>query len=106
MRHPLASAALATSTTVLVASLVDLRPGMFFLAFGVACFALAGVVRDADLPATCGPLVLVTAGAVQLTAFGAIRTAHPLDPVLGALVVLGSGYLVLGMLAWVRARIS
>jgi hypothetical protein len=106
MRHPIALAALATSTTVLVAALRDVRPAMFFFAFGIACFALAGLVRDAALPHTYGPLFWVTAGAVQLAAFGMIEPSRPTDPVLGLLVVLGTGYLVLGTIAWLRARFS
>jgi hypothetical protein len=106
MRHPIAIAGLATSTTVLVAALRDARPAMFFCAFGVACFALAGLVRDAALALTFGPLFWMTAGAVQLAAFGALREARPADPVVGALAVLGSSYLILGTVAWLRARFS
>lgn len=106
MRHPIAIAALATSATVLVASLRDAEPALFFLAFGVACFALAALVRDAAIPHSIGPLFWVTAGAVQLGAFGAMRPLRPADPVLGALAVLGAGYLILGTLTWLRARSS
>ncbi len=106
MRHPIALAALANSANVLVASLRDARPAIFFFAFGIACFALASLVRDATLPDTFGPLFWVAAGTVQLVAFGAIYPARPADPVLGALAVLGMSYLILGTLAWVRARFS
>lgn len=106
MRHPAAVTVLATSATVLVAALCDARPALFFLGFGVACFALAAMVRDAELPQTFGPLLWVTAGAVQLAAFGAMRDARPADPLLGALAALGGTYLILGTLAWLRARFS
>lgn len=106
MRHPIALATLATSTTVLVAALREVRPALFFFAFGVACFALAGLVRDAALPDTYGPLFWVTVGALQLAAFGVIQPSRPTDPVLGLLAVLGAGYLVLGAIAWLRARFS
>lgn len=106
MRHPIAIAALATSTTVLVAALRDARPAMFFFAFGITCFALAGIVRDAEIPDTFGPLFWVTAGAVQLAGFGALGEAHPADPAPSALAVLGFGYLILGTIAWLRTRFS
>ncbi len=106
MRHRIALAALATSTTVLVASLREARPALFFFAFGIVCFALAGLVRDAAPAHTWGPLFWMAAGTVQLAAFGAIRQARPADPILSALAVLGSAYLVLGTIAWLRARFS
>ncbi len=106
MRHPIAIAALATSATVLVASLRDAEPALFFFAFGVACLALAGLVRDAAFPHGIGPLFWVTVGAVQLAAFGAMRPLRPADPVLSALAVLGAGYLILGTFVWLRARFS
>ncbi len=106
MRHPIAFAALATSTTVLVAALREVRPALFFLAFGIVCFALAALVRDAALPHTYGPLFWVTAGAVQLAAFGMIQPSRPTDPALGILAMLGAGYLILGTIAWLRTRFS
>lgn len=106
MRHPLAFAALATSLTVLVAALREARPGLFFLAFGVICFVLAGLLRDQALPASAGPLFWVAAGAVQLVACSAIRPAHADDPVLGLLAPVGLAYLLLGTVAWVRTRFS
>ncbi|HYX69908.1 MAG TPA: hypothetical protein VE825_12290 [Terriglobales bacterium] len=106
MRHPIAIAALATSSTVLVAALRDAHPPLFFFAFGIACFALAAIVRDSEVPASFGPLFWVTVGAVQLAAFGAIRQAHPADPALLALAALGFTYLLLGTVAWLRERLS
>ena len=106
MRHPLAIAVLATSGTALVAALRDARPPLFFFSFGVACFALAAMVHDSDVPASVGPLFWVAAGAVQLAAFGAIREVHPADPALLALAALGCTYLFLGTVAWLRARLS
>lgn len=106
MRHPIAMAALATSSTLLVAALHQARPGMFFLMFGVACFALSGLVRDPEMPPTLGPVLWTVVGAVQLCAFGALRNAHPADPALAILAALGLGSLILGTAAWLRARFS
>lgn len=106
MRHPAAIAILATSTTVLVAALCEMRTSLFFLAFGVVCFALATLVRSAELTDAGGPLICVITGAVQLAAFGTLRDARPADPVLIALAALGSTYLILGTVAWLRARTS
>ena len=106
MRHPIALAALATSTTLLVAALHAARPALFFFAFGAACFAVAGMVRDADCPETLGPLFWLSAGAVHLAAFAAVHEARASDPSLLLLAMLGFAYLFLGTVAWVRARFS
>lgn len=105
MRHPIATAALATSTTVLVASLRDARPSVFFFALGIACFAVARIVRDAEVP-DLGPLVWMIAGAVHLAAYAALREVHPTDAARSVLAALGLAYLILGTVAWMRARFS
>lgn len=106
MRHPIAIAALATSTTLLVAALRDARPALFFFAFGIICFAAASLVRHAELPDTWGPLFWVTAGALHLMAFAAIVQARGADPALGILGSLGIAYFLFGTIAWIRARFS
>jgi len=106
VRHPIAIAALAAGTTVLVAALQDARPVRFFLAFGVMCFGLAAMARDEALSDTSRPLLCVIAGTMQVAAFGAMREARAADPFLTAFAVLGFSCLLFGTIAWVRTRLS